>query len=314
MALLIDAQLDRDEHKCGFVAIVGLPNAGKSTLMNHYFNEKLSIVSPKPQTTRSNVTTILSSGNYQIIFIDTPGLLRPKYKMQEVMASLIKNAIVSSDVILIIIDAVKFRDQHHPAIKKLANENNSKKAIIALNKIDIIKKIKLLEIIQKTSELFPGVEIFPISALEGDGTEEVFDAILKKLPTGNKLYPDDIISTEPERFFVSEIIREAIFLTMRKEIPYSSAVVIEDFIEKKSKIVIYASILVDKKSQKPIIIGKNGKTIKEIGTKARLGIEEFLECKVFLDLHVKVRKDWRKKDVFLREVGLLKASIAFKRG
>jgi len=306
MALVSDTQLDSAEHKCGFVAIVGLPNAGKSTLMNRYFNEKVSIVSPKPQTTRSNVTTILSAENYQIIFIDTPGLLRPRYKMQDVMASLIKNAIAGSDVILIIIDVAKFKGQHSQSIQKLADEVNSKKVIIALNKIDIIKKLKLLEIIQKTTELFPDVEIFPISALDGDGTEKIFNALLKNLPDGNKLYPDDIISTEPERFFVSEIIREAIFITMSEEIPYSSAVVIEDFIKKSAKIVIYASILVDKKSQKPIIIGKSGKAIKEIGIKARLGIEEFLGCNVFLDLNVKVRKDWRKKDIFLREIGLLK--------
>ncbi len=304
--LYIEKQSDKKEHKCGFVAIVGLPNAGKSTLMNLYFNEKVSIVSPKPQTTRANVTTILSSENYQIIFIDTPGLLTPRYRMQEVMASLIKNAIVSSDVIIIIIDAAKFNGQHSPYIVKFANEINLKKVIVALNKIDIIKKVKLLELIQKTSILFPDVEIFPISALYGDGTEEIFNAILKKLPVGNKLYPDDIISTEPERFFVSEIIREAIFLTMSEEIPYSSSVIVDDFYEKSAKTVIYASILVDKNSQKPIIIGKNGKAIKEIGTKARKGIEEFLGREVFIDLHVKVRRNWRKKDEFLREIGLEK--------
>lgn len=302
----VETQSHTTNHKCGFIAIVGLPNSGKSTLMNRYLKEKVSIVTPKPQTTRSNVTSILTSDTYQVIFFDTPGLLRPRYKMQEVMASLIKKAINESDVILVIIDAAKFKSLHSPHIVKLADSIGSKNVIVALNKIDIIKKSKLLEIIQKTSELFTlnDVEIIPISALKGDGTDELFKCILKNLPFGPRLYPDDIISTEPERFFVSEIIREAIFLTMSEEIPYSSAVVIEDYIEKSPKIVIYASILVEKKSQKPIIIGKNGETIKEIGTKARLGIEEFLGQKVFLDLHVKVRKDWRKKDVFLREIGL----------
>ena len=306
MTLPVDKKTDKLEHKCGFVTIVGLPNSGKSTLMNRYLDEKVSIITPKPQTTRANVTSILSSERYQIIFIDTPGLLRPRYKMQEVMASFIQNALNESDIILLMIDAEKFRTQHNPSIMKLAKDIKSKKVVVAINKIDIIEKVKLLEMIQKTSELFPEVEIFPVSALEGDGTNELFDTVLKYLPEGNKLYPDDIISTQPERFFVSEIIREAIFMTMSEEIPYSSAVVIDDFKEKDPKYVIHASILVEKKSQKPIIIGKNGMKIKEIGTKARLGIEEFLGCGVYLDLHVKVRKDWRNKDVYLREIGLLR--------
>ncbi len=304
MSLTVDKISDKEKHVCGFVAIVGLPNSGKSTLMNRYLKEKISIVSPKPQTTRSNVTTILSSEKYQVIFIDTPGLLSPRYKMQVVMASLIKKAISDSDVILVIVDAARFTGQYSPPFVKFADKIRAKKVIVVLNKIDIIKKEKLLEIIQKTSVLFPKVEIIPISALSGDGTDILFNEMLENLPVSCKLYPDNIISTEPERFFVSEIIREAIFLSTSEEIPYSSGVVIENFEEKIPKVVIHASILVEKKSQKPIIIGKNGKTIKNIGTKARLGIEEFLSRKVYLDLHVKVRKDWRNKDVFLREIGL----------
>ncbi|MFC1560977.1 GTPase Era [Candidatus Latescibacterota bacterium] len=304
MKLSVDKKSDSKKQVCGFVSIVGLPNSGKSTLMNRYLKEKVSIVSPKPQTTRSNVTTILSSEKYQVIFIDTPGLLRPKYKMQEVMASLIKKAISDSDIILLIVDAARFKGQYSTPFVKFADEIRVKKVIVVLNKIDIIKKEKLLEIIQKTSVLFPDVEIVPISALSGDGTDILFNEMLENLPVSCKLYPDNIISTEPERFFVSEIIREAIFFSTSEEIPYSSGVVIENFEEKIPKVVIHASILVEKKSQKPIIIGKNGKTIKDIGTKARLGIEEFLSRKVYLDLHVKVRKDWRNKDVFLRETGL----------
>ncbi len=293
-------------HKCGFAAIIGLPNAGKSTLMNRYLKEKVSIVTPKPQTTRNNVTSILSSEKFQIIFIDTPGMLKPRYKMQEVMASFVRNAVQEADLILLIIDAAEFRDKHHHAIVSFADKLKAQQVIVALNKIDMVKKSNLLPIIQRTNEIFPDIEIIPISAIEGDGTDDLFKVILEKLPEGPKLYPDDIISSEPERFFVSELIREAIFLTMEKEIPYSSAVIIEQYIEKEKIIVIHALILVEKKSQKPIIIGKNGATIKRIGTKARLGIEEFLGRKVFLELRVKVRKDWRKKDVFLREVGLLK--------
>ena len=306
MMLFEDLHTQTMPHKCGFVAIVGLPNTGKSTLVNRYLREKVTIVSPKPQTTRTNVTTILSSKNYQVIFIDTPGLLKPRYKMQEVMASFIISAVKGSDVILLIIDAAAFKHEHHPAIISFADELKAKSTIIALNKIDVVKKSYLLPLLQKTSELFPNVEIVPISALDGDGADELFSIILKNLPEGPKLYPEDIISNEPERFFASELIREAVFLTMEKEVPYATAVIIERFEEKETKVVIQAVILVEKNSQKPIIIGKNGAAIKEIGTKARLGIEEFLGRHVFLDLHVKVRKDWRNKDVFLREAGILK--------
>ena len=304
MALPKDKETLKPEHVCGFTAIVGLPNSGKSTLMNNYLKEKVSIVTPKPQTTRSNVTTILSADNYQIIFVDTPGMLMPKYKMQEVMASLIRKAVSDSDLILVMIDSSKFNGQFSQQFIKFAGNIKSKKVIVALNKIDIIKKEALLEMIQITSELFPGKEIIPISALKGSGTDILLNEIIKNLPVSYKLYPDNIISTEPERFFVSEIIREAIFLSTSDEIPYSSGVIIEGFNEKKSTVVIHATIIVEKKSQKPIIIGKNGNTIKKIGTKARLGIEEFLSSKVYLDLHVKVRKDWRNSDNFLREIGL----------
>ncbi|MFC1692510.1 GTPase Era [Candidatus Latescibacterota bacterium] len=294
------------KHKCGFVALVGLPNAGKSTLMNCYLNEKLSIVTPKPQTTRTNVTSILSSRKYQIIFVDTPGILRPRYKMQEVMMSFITKAVNESDVVLLLVDASEFKNYFHPAIVEFAGKLKKKKIIVALNKIDLIKKTILLPAIQKTEVLFPDAEIVPISALRGDSADDLFSVILKNLPEGPKLYPEDIISYQPERFFVSELIREAVFLTTKEEIPYATAVVIDQFEEKENKDVIHASILVEKKSQKPIIIGKHGNTIKEIGTKARTGIEEFLGRSVYLELHVKVRKDWRNKDVFLREAGLIR--------
>jgi GTPase len=296
-------------HKCGYVVIVGMPNAGKSSLMNKFLKEKISIVSPKPQTTRANVTTILSEKDYQIIFIDTPGLLRPRYKMQEVMTSLVNTAVDAADVLLLIIDSSEFKAELETEIVKLAQKFPSKKVIAALNKIDIVKKPKLLTIIEKTSALYPGAEIFPVSALTGEGVDELLAAVLKELPEGEKIYPDDIISTEPERFFVAEIIREAVFLKTKEELPYSTAVVIDKFEEKSPKYAIYASILVEKDSQKPIIIGKNGSMIKEIGIMSRGGIEEFLGQEVYLDLHVKVRKDWRNKDTYLKEIGLEKKSV-----
>jgi GTP-binding protein Era len=202
------------------------------------------------------------------------------------------------------VDTSAFKGSFDDRIVTFAIENASKNVIVALNKIDIIKKDSLLEMIKVTDALFPDTEIIPVSALTGNGTDILFDAMLTKLPVSPKLYPDDMISTEPERFFVAEIIREAIFLTTTEEIPYSSGVIIAGYEEKDTKTVIHASIIVEKNSQKPIIIGKNGATIKKIGTKARLGIEEFLGGKVYLDLHVKVRKDWRNIDTFLRETGL----------
>lgn len=297
---------EKKRHKCGFAAIVGLPNAGKSTLVNRYLKEKISIVSPKPQTTRSNVTCILSTEAYQVVFIDTPGLLKPRYRMQEVMAAFVAAAANEADVLLAIIDASRFKGEFPPALVKFAEKVRSKNVTVALNKIDLMKKAALLEIIARTSGLFPGAEIIPISALEGDGTDELFTVILDNLPEGPSLFPEDIISSEPERFFVSELIREAIFITMKEEIPYASAVIIDSFEEKAESDVIIASILVEKESQKPILIGKNGSMIKTIGTKARLGIEEFLGRKVYLDLHVKVRRDWRSSDVYLREIGLIR--------
>ncbi|MCE5251918.1 GTPase Era [bacterium] len=293
-------------HVCGFVAIAGLPNAGKSTLLNRYMKEKVSIVSNKPQTTRVNVTSILTTNDYQIIFVDTPGILKPRYKMQEVMASFITRAVEESDVILVIADVSAFKGPFHSEFEEFAAKIDASRAVVALNKIDLVKKASLLEIIHETSQLFPGCEIVPVSAIDGDGTEELLSVILAKLPQSPALYPGDVISDAPERFFVSELIREAIFLTMKQEIPYSSAVIIDSFEEKKPKVVIHASILVEKKSQKPIIIGKNGSTIKDIGSKARHGIESFLGKDVFLDLRVKIREDWRNKDAFLREIGLIK--------
>ncbi len=296
----------KDAHVCGFVAIVGLPNAGKSTLMNRFLNERISIVTPKPQTTRANVTSILSSEDYQVIFVDTPGILKPRYRMQEVMSSFISTAIEEADVILLIIDASRFKDAHHPSIVEFAETVRGKRVVVALNKIDIVKKYKLIPMIMNTAELFPDVDIVPISAAEGEGADHLFDVILGLLPEGPKLYPDDIISNEPERFFVAELIRESVFVTMEKEIPYSTAVIIDGFEDREGLSVIHASILVEKSSQKPMLVGKNGETIKKIGTKARLAIEEFLERKTYLELHIKVRRDWRKKDAFLREIGLLR--------
>ncbi len=300
------SETERPPHKSGYVAVVGLPNAGKSTLVNRFLREKVSIVSSKPQTTRANVTCILSAEDYQVIFIDTPGLLKPRYRMQEVMATFVTAAVSDADVVLVIIDASRFKGDFPAQLKEFAEQMKGRNPVVALNKIDLMKKEDLLVIMQRAYEVFNGAEIVPISASEGDGADELFSVILKRVPEGPSFFPEDIVSNESERFFAAELIREAIFVTMKEEIPYSTAVVIEGFEEKEDRSVITASILVEKDSQKPILIGKKGATIKDIGTKARLAIEEFLGISVYLELHVKVRKDWRKKDTFLREIGLLK--------
>lgn len=294
-------------YRSGFIAVVGLPNAGKSTLVNRLLREKLTIVSPKPQTTRENVTCILTGEKYQAIFVDTPGILKPRYRMQEVMASFVAAAVQEADVVLVILDAARYNGELPNQLVEFAAGVKAKRIVAALNKIDLIpRKDVLLEIILKMSALFPGAEIVPISAADGEGTDALFSVILSHLPEGPQYFPDDMISNESERFFAAELIREAIFLTMEEEIPYSTAVIIEGYEEKPGTAVITASILVEKDSQKAILIGKRGAAIKDLGTKARLAIEEFLGMKVYLDLHVKVRQDWRKKDTFLREIGLIK--------
>jgi GTPase len=300
------AEGERPPHKSGFVAVVGLPNAGKSTLVNRFLREKVTIVSPKPQTTRANVNCILSAEDYQVVFIDTPGILKPRYRMQEVMSSFVSTAVSDADVVLAIIDASRFKVDFPEQLAEFAEKVKGRDLVVALNKIDLMKKEDLLVIMQRAYEVFHGAEIVPVSASRGDGADELFAVILQRLSEGPSYFPEDIVSNESERFFAAELIRETIFVTMKEEIPYSTAVIIEGFEEKAELSVITASILVEKDSQKPILIGKKGATIKEIGTRARHAIEEFLGTPIFLDLHVKVRKDWRKKDSFLREIGLLK--------
>ena len=293
-------------HKCGFVAIVGLPNAGKSTLMNRYLETKVSIVTPKPQTTRTNVTCFLSAEDHQVIFIDTPGILKPRYKMQNVMASFVSTALEEADIVLLLADASNFKGSFPESVTGLIEKVRTKRILVALNKIDAIKKNTLLPIMTVTAEQFPGAEIIPISALKGDGADELFSVILEALPEGPKLFPSDILSYEPEKFFVAELIREAVFLATEDEVPYSTAVIIDNYEDKNTLAVIHASILVEKKSQKPIIIGDKGSRIRDIGTSARLAVEEFLGKRIYLDLHVKISRDWRNRDSLLREAGLLR--------
>ena len=292
--------------KCGYVAIVGEPNVGKSTLMNTLIGQKISIVADKPQTTRHKILGILSTSSFQIIFLDTPGLLKSKYLLHDYMMEAANSAIYDADLILFMIDAQKPKldenlknDIAFAHIKKA-----NKPTLLVINKVDLVNKPSLLPIIDAYSKIFSFLEIFPISALNGLGTVDLLKSIVKNLPEHPPYYPLDTVSDANERFFVSEIIREKIFHNYRQEIPYSTTVEIIEFKEGEGKKdFISAEIYVEKTSQKAILIGKNGSALKKIGEEARKDIEQFLGRKVFLELHVKVREKWRDSDAWLKRLG-----------
>jgi len=286
--------------KSGYVSIVGKPNVGKSTLLNSLLGTKLSIVSTKPQTTRNRILGILTEGEYQCCFLDTPGLIEPDYELQKLMVGKIKLAIRDADLVVWVIDPwFKPPDDTLDFLKSLTR----KPIISVINKIDLIPKARLLPII----DLIKGLdvkEIIPVSALTGEGLEILKGIIFNHLPEGPFLYPIEDISDNPERFFVAEFIRERIFEFFRKEVPYATCVVIEEFKEReKGKDYVQAIIYVEKKSQKGILIGKNGEALKKLGAEARREIESFLGRPVFLDLWVKVKEKWRKDKKFLKEIG-----------
>lgn len=290
------------DFKAGYAVIIGLPNTGKSTLLNALLDIKLSIISKKPQTTRRRVLGILNKDNYQIIFIDTPGILKPRYKLQKKMMIQVAESLEDADIIVLIIDA---QSKNHPIhFENIDIIPKGKPIILLLNKIDLIDKKNLLTLIELYNKQFPVKTIIPISALNQDGLELLEKEILNYLPTNPPYYPPDILTEHPERFFVGELIREQIFEKFYQEIPYSIEVIIEEFKEReKGKDYINAVILVERKSQKGILIGKGGKTLKQIGAMARAEIEEFLGRKVFLDLLVKVNENWRRDDAKLKQLG-----------
>ena len=295
-----------DHVKAGYVAIIGEPNVGKSTLMNCLLGQKISAVTRKPQTTRHKILGILSSENYQIIFLDTPGLLKPKYLLHEAMMKNAQSALGDADIILFMIDAA------NAEIKKVTEENMAlqtvkhaqKTIFLVINKIDLIKKQDILPIIEYYSTKHSFKEIFPISALDNIGTDELLKTLVSELPEHSPYYPADVVSEQTERFFVSEIIREKIFEKYKEEIPYSTAVEIIEFKEQAGrKDLIRAEIFVERDSQKGILIGKQGKALKEIGELARKEIENFLGRAVFLELYVKVRAKWRVNAEWLKRLG-----------
>ena len=293
--------------KSGFIGIIGRPNAGKSTLFNAIIGDKISIITDKPQTTRNKITGIKNYPDAQLIFLDTPGMHKPKTPLNRAMVQTARETIGSVDVLLMLIEA---NTDVHPhdlyLIESLAQTKEP--VILVINKIDLIEKKFLLPLIDKFRTLYNYREIFPISALKGFGIEELLKSIKEILPEGPKYYPDDIQTDATERFIAAEFIREKITLFTKQEIPYSTAVQIDLFKEDEAKnlIRITATINVEKESQKAIMIGKKGAMLKKIGTQARLEMEKLFGAKVFLELFVKVQREWTTSDKMLQEFGILK--------
>ncbi|MBT6795896.1 GTPase Era [bacterium] len=280
------------EFKCGTVSIIGKPNTGKSTLINALTGSKISAVSDKPNTTRNKILGVCNSNDSQIIFLDTPGIQKSSKFLNRIMVQSSYQAIGESDIVLVIVDCTK-RSTFNT--DEIASKIVDKKPIIAINKIDLVKKSKILNIVNILKDIFPTVDSFiPISALEEEGLDILIKEFKRILPVADKILPDDVTTDQPEKFYISEIIREKIFNTFYQEVPYRTAVVIEDIIDKKRVSSIQAYIIVENTHHKQIIIGKNGSMIKKIGIESRADIENFLSCKVFLDLRVKIDSTWLK--------------------
>ena len=287
--------------KAGFVNIFGKPNAGKSTLLNTLMGEKMAIVSHKVQTTRHRIKAILTDDNYQIIFSDTPGIIDPRYKLHEKMMQAVKGSLEDADVALLIADANEASEESHEIFKSLKLKAP---VIVVLNKIDHIRSEEDLAAKKEFFETQSYCkEVVLISALKSIGTKELLERVLHYLPEGHPFYEGDDLSDLPTKFFVSELIREKIFQLYHEELPYHTTVLIQEFKEKTTLIKIQADIIVQRDTQKGIILGDGGKMIKQLGTMARKDIEEFLDSKVFLELYVKVRPKWRDSDLYLKEYG-----------
>lgn len=291
----------KHKHKSGFVNIVGNPNVGKSTLMNALVGERISIITSKAQTTRHRITGIVNGDDYQIVFSDTPGVLKPKYKLQESMLNFSASALIDADVLLYITDTVEKIDKHADFIAKVQRLDIP--VLVLINKIDLSDPKRLEAQVNDLHELLPKAEILPMSALHRFNVDNLLKRIIELLPESPPYFGKDALTDKPTRFFVSEIIREKILLYYQKEIPYSVEVVVESYKEEKNKVNIQAVIIVERDTQKGIIIGHGGAALKKVGTEARRDIEKFIEQKVNLELFVKVEKDWRNHDNNLKMYG-----------
>ncbi len=293
--------MDKNQFRSGYVALVGKPNVGKSTLLNALLKFKLAIVTEKPQTTRKKILGILNGDNYQLVVIDTPGIIEPRYDLQKIMMQYINQALSDADVVCLLVDATLPVDAG-PGSIQLANKNRP--VILVLNKIDLVAKERLLPLIDEYRKLYPFQALIPLSGLQNDGVDVLLDTVVSLLPEHPAYYPPDYASDQTERFFVTEIVREKIFQLYQKEIPYACHVEIEEFRERPGrKDYIRVVILVDQSSQKGILIGKEGRALKQMGELARNDIEVFLERPVFLELYVKVLENWRKKMSKLKSLG-----------
>jgi len=297
--------MQEENIKSGVVAIVGPPNVGKSTLLNGLMGQKISIVTPKPQTTRNRIVGILNEPSYQVVMLDTPGLHKAGKALNMEMVKIAVSSLSEVDAILFLVDASEpVPERQRKAVEYL--EGIASPAILVLNKIDLLKKDQILPMIEGYRDIYPFVAIVPISALTKNGTDILMQELVRLLPTGPRLYPEDIPTDATERFIVAEIIREKIFLFTGQEIPYSTAVLIDSFKEdeERSLVTIHATIVVEKSSQKAIIIGKKGSKLQQIGKNSRLEIEKLLAQRVLLKLWVKVHKNWTKDMRFIRELGI----------
>lgn len=297
-------QENKKAFKSGFISIIGRPNVGKSTFLNHVVGQKIAIMSDKPQTTRNKVQGVVTTDDSQLIYIDTPGIHKPKHKLGDFMVKVARNTLAEVDIIMFMVNA---EEKIGPGDRFIMDmlKNTKTPVFLIINKIDLVHPDELLETIVSYTTEYDFAEVVPISALSGNNTDRLLDTLKKYLPEGPQYYPDDQVTDHPERFIIAEFIREKVLHLTREEIPHSVAVIIEKIERDKSRDIInvMATIVVDRDSQKGIVIGKQGALLKEIGTKARRDIEMLLGTKVFLELWVKVEKDWRNKPGRLKEYG-----------
>lgn len=300
MAILLVSK--SNDFRSGFVSVIGRPNAGKSTLLNHLLGQKVLIMSDKPQTTRNRIQCILTEERGQIVFLDTPGIHKPKHKLGEYMVGEARESMREVDVILYMVDlSADYGPGEEFIIEMLKNTKTT--CVLVLNKLDLVTKEQLMPKIMQYSELVDFTAIVPISAKTGENTDELLNVIFNQLSNGPMYYPEDEVTDQPERFIMAELVREKVLQLTRDEVPHSIAVVIEQVEEKKTLVKVRALIVVERDSQKGIIIGAGGKQLKEIGRLARLDIEALLGSPVFLEMWVKVKKDWRNRPDSLRNYG-----------